>query len=337
MPKDTPCPLQLILCCMLEWLSGAAYSGSRTSKNLGTFISHLLLWTWGVFTLKTSNPYSHTGNLENWMCSQDLCYNCRDPRAVVLRLPSHLRSSKSQTTLSRQVANTVIGPFAAEEQAVVLLNHLNWYIPSAGAALLPFLRCWARLFTFSCQALVHSQFSLRLGGALTVFLTVSKQCVYIWTALTDSTLLLRAEEENQLYYTRIWQPFATCCGHTFHSTAIFHALLFACISCFPSAGKHKQYGSAWRWRTASLHKHFDNKKDLVVITAQCLLEKKTRPLSKFSNVVHTGALFFGRYSAIQGMANYIELKSCRALTDVQGQVLLVVNRYFQLPKLVVNI
>lgn len=64
--------------------------------------------------------------------------------------------------------------------------------------------------------------------------------------------------------------------------------------------------------------------------------KNRGPLAIFSNAAHTDALFFSRYSAIHETAKCTELKLCRALTDDQCQVLLVVNRYFQLPKLVAN-
>lgn len=143
------------------------YSRSRIWKHLGTLISEWQLLNFRYFTLKTSSPHSYTKKLENWTRSQDLCYDCRDPRVAVLRPPSHLRSSKSQTTLSRHVANTTTGPSAVEEKAVALLNHLNWYVLSAGAALLSFLPYWACLFTCSHQALVHFLFSLWLGISLT--------------------------------------------------------------------------------------------------------------------------------------------------------------------------
>lgn len=49
-----------------------------------------------ISTLKTSlcSPYGYTENPEDWMCSQDMCYHCRDPQAVGLRAPSHLGSPR---------------------------------------------------------------------------------------------------------------------------------------------------------------------------------------------------------------------------------------------------
>lgn len=86
--------------------------------------------------------------------------------------------------------------------------------------------------------------------------------------------------------TILYSDLATFCymlwTHISHHSYFFHALLFGCTSCFHSAGKYKQHGSARRWRTASLYKHFDNR-NLVVITAQCLLEKNRGPLANLAN------------------------------------------------------
>lgn len=173
------------------------------------------------------------------------------------------------------MANGRTGLSAVKEKAVALLNDLNRYIPCAGVALLPFLPYWACLFTCRLQALVHPLFSLWLGVSFIKLAVSSTPLVNSRSTselLWQTTFFSQSLRRKPTILYSFWQPIATCCGQTFHSTAIFHALLFACISCFPSAGKYKHYGSPLRWRTASLYKHFDNKKDPVVITAQCLLE-----------------------------------------------------------------
>lgn len=78
-------------------LRSCTYSRTRISKHLATFITELSqLLNFRVSTLKTSlrSPHGYTENLEDWMCSQNMCYDCRDPQAVGLRAPSHLGSPR---------------------------------------------------------------------------------------------------------------------------------------------------------------------------------------------------------------------------------------------------